>query len=83
MFRPLMQPSSGQLKNRISTLVCAQYGIPYVYMCLYMQGRRTSAKIFYVMVKQSYANRLSWATRKLLRVKQMYNHMNNVRIKQG
>jgi hypothetical protein len=63
MFRPLMQPSSGQIKNRISTLVYAQYGIPYVYMCLYMQGGRTAVKIFNVMAKQIYVNRLSWATR--------------------
>jgi hypothetical protein len=33
MFRPLMQPSSGQLKSRASTLMCAQYGNPYVIIC--------------------------------------------------
>jgi hypothetical protein len=32
------------------------------------------------MVKQGYVNRLSWATRKLLRVKQTYNRMSNVRV---
>jgi hypothetical protein len=61
--------------------MCAQYGIPYVYMCLYMQGKRTSVKICYVMVKQDCVNRLSWNTHKLLRVKQAYNHMNNVHVK--
>ena len=52
-------------KNRTRTLVCAQYGIPYVYMCLYMQGKRTSVKIYYITVKQRYVNLLSWTTRKL------------------
>jgi uncharacterized protein with ATP-grasp and redox domains len=38
-------------------------------------------KIVYVMVKEGYVNRLSWTTRKLLRVKQTYNHMSNVHVK--